>query len=745
MVAAFHDDRTRKVRALLDTGATLSVISESLANALKLPRKSEKLILDGFGDLVKSKHYVQVDLRSCYPEGTPESFSVKCHVVSTLPYLRPPFHPKSILQLPCIKDKAPIADPELGGTLDLLLGAIPCVRSEKGLGVVGKGGEIIAKPTLFGWTLLGAIPESVVRNTIMHVHGTPDPLDQSLQRLWDLDQIPDLNTSYTLDEQSAVTLFKDTYRVTPSGRYQVQLPRVTDPPSLGTSRPAAHRHFVQNEKSLQGKGKLQDFEQVLKEYIELGHAEPVPEDELHQPSINTYYLPTHGVVKESSTTTKLRAVFDASAKSSNGISLNDQLFVGPNLNPLLTSVLTAFRCHRIAVTADISKMFREVELDPIERNFHRFLMRTDNKLITDYRMRHLTFGVKSSPFLATMVLLEHAERHQDTPPTAAHIISTSFYVDDCLSGAPTVEEAAAIRTELCDLLSLCGMTFRKWRSNSSVLLDTVPEALRETADLQLADPLSSSKTLGIHWHVATDNFHVAVPVISFDLPATKRNLASVATKVFDVLGLFSPAIITVKILLQRLWKLGLGWDDTAPPDIASSWVEWLTHVVHITEYPISCRLMLLDRPHISCKLHAFSDASIIAYGAVLYLRTLYDDSSVSVRLVVSKARVAPVKSSTVPRLELMAAHLLSKLVDSVVKGLDLSLSDVYAWTDSSIILAWLRGSASRLKTFITNRVRAIQEKVPGPQWRHVRTEDNPADMASRGISLCWPCLQSHLL
>ncbi len=145
----------------------------------------------------------------------------------------------------------------------------------------------------------------------------------------------------------------------PSGRCQVQFPRVTDPPSLGTSRPAAHRRFKQNEKSLQGKGKFQDFEQVLKEYIELGHAEPVPEDELHQPSINTYYLPTHGVVKESLTTTKLCAVFDASAKSSNGISLNDQLLAGPNLYPLLTSVLTAFRCHRIAFTRTSVKCFEK--------------------------------------------------------------------------------------------------------------------------------------------------------------------------------------------------------------------------------------------------------------------------------------------------------------------------------------------------------------------------------------------------
>ncbi len=142
----------------------------------------------------------------------------------------------------------------------------------------------------------------------------------------------------------------------------------------------------------------------------------------------------------------------------------------------------------------------------------------------------------------------------------------------------------------------------------------------------------------------------------------------------------------------------------------------------------------LDRIVVNQQIHAFSDASTQAYGAVIYLRTLYDDSSVTFQLVTSKARVAPVKSVTVPRLELMAAHLLSKLVVIVVKNLKLSLADVYAWTDSSIVLAWLRGSATKLKTFVANRVCTIQEQVPGSHWRHVRTEDNPADLASRGMS-----------
>ena len=102
------------------------------------------------------------------------------------------------------------------------------------------------------------------------------------------------------------------------------------------------RCFLQNERSLSQKEKLSDFEAVLKEYVDLDHAEKVPSNNLSKPATDMFYLPTHGVVKESSTTTKLRAVFDASAKSSTGVSLNDLLLSGPNLYPKLTTVLHRF-------------------------------------------------------------------------------------------------------------------------------------------------------------------------------------------------------------------------------------------------------------------------------------------------------------------------------------------------------------------------------------------------------------------
>ncbi len=351
-------------------------------------------------------------------------------------------------------------------------------------------------------------------------------------------------------------------------------------------------------------------------------------------------------------------------------------------------------------------------------------------------MKRLTFGVKPSPFLATKVLHHLAESNKDTHPLASHSILTSFYVDDFLSGASTLQEADEIRQELCRLLKSAGMILRKWRSNDLSFLETIPEDLRELADLHLPSPLSASKTLGIHWDVSKDNFHVSVPFVNDDLPVTKREIASISAKVFDIMGFYSPATVPSKILLQELWKLKLSWDDPVPDKISKKWKQWISTLSALSSHPIPRRLVPSDVPISNQSLHGFFDASTSAYGAVVYLRTTHEDGTVSITLVTSKSRVAPLKPVTIPRLELVAAHLLSKLLRSVSHDLSIPLSQIYAWSDSRIVLCWLHKNPATLKTFVSHRVASIQQIIPADHWRHVPTQDNPADLASRGVDSC---------
>jgi len=205
--------------------------------------------------------------------------------------------------------------------------------------------KIAATETIFGWTITGPLGSTEPASTpLLMAQPRDDPLQKSLERLWELDQVPDLS-SLSTDETAVVQHFHDSHNRGPDGRYTVELPRIGNPPELGESRAQAVRRFQQNKKTLRRKNKLCDFNAVLQEYLELDHAEQVPPDQ--KANVPHFYLPLHGVFKESSSTTKVRAVFDASARTTNGVSLNDTLEAGPNLYPLLPDVLIRFHSHRI--------------------------------------------------------------------------------------------------------------------------------------------------------------------------------------------------------------------------------------------------------------------------------------------------------------------------------------------------------------------------------------------------------------
>ena len=181
----------------------------------------------------------------------------------------------------------------------------------------------------------------------------------------------------------------------------------------------------------------------MQECFNLGHAEPVPEKDLDKPESDVFYLPLPVVYKESSTTTKVRAVFDGSAKTVSGISLNDQLQVGPTVHPPLVDVLFRFCFKRIAVTTDVSKMYRAIELVEPDCVLHRFIWKADpSDSIRDYRMTRVTFGVSASSFIANMCIKQNAANLVKEFPLTAAAVEESFYVDDGLTGADNIETAS---------------------------------------------------------------------------------------------------------------------------------------------------------------------------------------------------------------------------------------------------------------------------------------------------------------
>ncbi|MDD9341262.1 MAG: hypothetical protein PV362_16785, partial [Providencia heimbachae] len=212
---------------------------------------------------------------------------------------------------------------------------------------------------------------------------------------------------------------------------------------------------------------------------------------------------------------------------------------------------------------------------------------------------------------------------------------------------------------------------------------------------------------------------------------TKRAVLSTIARIYDPIGLISPITISAKLIMQDLWKAKLDWEDWLPSEIQNRWDALKNNLSCLERLSVS-RCLFRENP-VDIQCHGFSDASLLAYGACIYLRATYEDGSISCHLLCSKSKVAPLKNITLPRLELLGAMLLAKLYRHVFDTFVIKISKTVLWSDSSIVLAWLNTDANQLKMFVGNRVAEILDLTPAVMWRHVSGKDNLADIVSRGV------------
>ena len=317
----------------------------------------------------------------------------------------------------------------------------------------------------------------------------------------------------------------------------------------------------------------------------------------------------------------------------------------------------------------------------------------------------------------------------------ADALNQCFYVDDFLGGANSITEARQIVKDLCQQLSDFGFELRKWTSSHPELTAELPLELRGTSDqLELFSKEYKTKALGICWKPNADTFVFSIELSHIE-QHTKRALLSDSSKVFDPMGWIGPVIIVFKCLIQQTWVEGLSWDEELPIPITKRWIELREELKLLNDLEIP-RCVIPTTEH-EKHLHVFCDASEKAYAAVVYVRTETTDGGVHVWLLTSKTRVAPVKQLSTPRLELCAAQLGANLVHNL--SVSLQIHNVFAWTDNTIVLSWLSKLPRTWNTFVANRVSNIQEVLPRKHWDHVPTDENPADIASRGTTV------SHLL
>ncbi|TDH06297.1 hypothetical protein EPR50_G00132240 [Perca flavescens] len=376
--------------------------------------------------------------------------------------------------------------------------------------------------------------------------------------------------------------------------------------------------------------------------------------------------------------------------------------------------------------ADIQAMYHQVKVAEQDTDFLRFLWWPNGELtqhLTEYRMTVHLFGAISSPSCASFALRKTADDNREEFP--AHVINTikqNFYVDDCLKSMPSEAEAMALVGNLTAVCQLGGFQLLKWVSNSRSVLESIDAEKRakEMKGLDFdRDNLPVERILGLQWCAETDTFRFKMAVQ--ERPFTRRGILSVVSSVYDPIGFLAPFTLPAKLMLQNLCRLSYSWDDLIPPHYQLQWVRWLEDLKGLSVFSVSRCIKPKDFGKlISVQLHHFSDASEDGYGTVSYLRLKNHWDKIHLAFILGKARVAPVKKVTIPRMELTAA-VLAVRVDRMLKAeLQLELESSIFWTDSTTVLKYIRNETKRFHTFVSNRISIIREATVVSQWRWVR-------------------------
>lgn len=724
------------LRALIDPGSQANFISEKATHHLHLERHPAKGTVVGVGSTktdIKQVVEVQVSPRwksdSCLQI---QAYVMSKQLTTKIPQNTIAGHTWKHLE------GLTLADPNYykPGSIDLLLGVKDYSRIVRDQMIKGPPGTPCAQKTSLGWILFGEIDTLQNDDSFLVMHTQVD-VEEMLKTIWEIDV--DTKRNLTKEERLCEDIYNETHKRTKDGKYIVKLPfkkENLESPE-GNTRNIALQRLLQLERRFKRQPKLKaEYVKVIEDYLELGHLEEVPEKQIH--SRKSVYMPHHPVIRDDKETTQTRIVFDASCKGDNGVSLNDEMLTGPVLQEDLRSIIMRWRTHAVAFIADIKKMYRMILLTRDDVDYQRILWRkNDDDEIKDYRLLTVTFGTAAAPYLAVRTLMQLANDESEEYPFAAKRTLTDFYVDDALSGCDTVEQAVELSRQLKNMMLRGGFELKKWSSNSTDFLSSLEPADRSSSVVINLNVEGTVKALGISWNLKTDQlqYSITFPTTTKLSDVTKRGILSDIQKLFDPLGWIAPSIIMSKILIQKLWQEGVKWDEVVKPSIAEEWRKIRSDFENVKFIQIDRWLHTISTQREQVQLHGFSDASIRAFAAVVYMRVEKTNGSIETSLIAARTRVAPVKTISLPRLELCGAVLLSKLLKHVAQAMRLIPAQIYAWTDSSIVLSWLSGDPNRWKTFIANRVVEITEYLNANQWYHVQSGDNPADVASRGMLL----------
>ena len=713
----------KDVHVLLDNASTATFCSQRLVDELQLKGVEVEYKLNTISAVNESKRSVVVDMKLTSYDGSIKLNLNDVHVVGSIPVNMPRIDLGEYDHL----SKVEVTDLEGVQEVDILLGqdhaeALIPLEVRKG----GRGNPFAVR-TMFGWSLNGPVSTAgpVGKRVMSHFVCTGD-VDADLMRLWEIESDGfGEQLSLSNEDREVIKLWDANVRLE-GGHYELPVPW-----RPGMSFPnniyVASNRLDSLLKNLTKRDHTARYDQEIKKLLDQGYAELVPDPEILTGS-HVWYLPHHAVVTPKKPG-KVRVVFDCAAKY-RGESLNDKVFQGPDLNNKLVSVLLRFRENPVAIMADIEAMYNQVRIPVYDRDALRFLWCNGKGDVVHYRMTSHLFGgvwcASSSTYALRRVLVDKQVGDQ-----ISKVVKDSFYVDDCLDSVQSDAEAAKIIFGTKEVLGTAGFNLTKFISNSQSVMAQIPESDRakEAKEFECGP---QSKALGVRWDVQCDEFYYVID-IDLSQKVTKRSMLSTVASMYDPLGLMGPLVIAGRLVLQDVVRLKVSWDDQIESgEILDRWRSWTSALVrHISRFRFPRCVKPLGGVSGDVELHHFSDASSKAYGCCSYVRYTGGDGCARVTLLMAKGRVAPMKQVTIPRLELQAAVLSAKADAMLRSELRLTIPQSYFWTDSEIVLAYLRNNTSRFHVFVGNRVSIISSLTKVEQWHHVSGAENPADLITR--------------
>ena len=758
-----------KARMILDSGSQRSYITARAKGTLSLKSVSEQcLSIAAFGSRgedPKMCEIVRVGVRSKFGPDKELTLFVVPHICDALTAQPISVCAETYSHLAQL-DLADASDGHSQMEVDILVGCDYYWDFITGQTIRGEGGPV-AIQTRLGWVLSGPVNPvkhlvSTVNLVTTHVlrinsqpHGTKE-LDDTLQSFWRLESLGICTPERSVYDDFASSIqFKQ-------GRYEVALPwkegHAPLPQNYELCRRRLHGllHRLWQQPTI-----LQEYDTIIRDQLAKGIVQVVTNSEGEE-NENVHYLPHHAVIRSDKNTTKVRIVYDASARSS-GPSLNDCLHTGPKFDQKILDILLRFRSHRVALTADIEKAFLMISVTERDRDVLRFLWIDDiskvNPEVVTLRFARVVFGVSSSPFLLNATIKHHVEKFSSSHPELVKELLRSIYVDDVVFGAHDEESTYKLYTTSKSILESASFNLRKFATNSPTLQQRINEA-EGVANTETGDPQATSldetyakytlgamqqvqlgeqKILGVRWDVSSDQvlFDFGdIARLASDLEPTKRNVVSLVGRFYDPMGFTSPVTIRFKILFQELCESKVDWDHPLTGKLLTKWKSLIADLQEGQVMSIPrCYFDGIDGEVISCRLCGFCDASVNAYAAVVYLIIQTDGGNIS-KFVTSKTRVAPLQRQTIPRLELLSALLLARLMSSVTDSLSsqMNLMQPRCFTDSQVALFWIVGKEKEWRPFVQNRVNEVRSLMPIECWSHCSGKDNPADVPSRGLT-----------